>query len=298
MNLEDLLRIPIPRLGDKQEAAIGDLVRKAANKREEAKQGFSVAARLCEESLGISRIDLSLETGYTSSIAEVHKARRWDSEYFKPKYSRVIQAILRAKKVKVEGLKPIGRCFSFLTNGHTPLRHDLSLGEVPFLTAEHISDFRVDFDSEKRILLPHHQGELSRTALQDGDLLVTIKGKVGNCAVVRNCPDRVNINQDVGLFRLRNGYHPYFVAAWFNSLIGKQLVEQRSTGGINPFLGLGNLRRMPFPLLSPKVHNRIGDLVQGAVERAQDAEAETTRLLAAAMLRVETLITEAKSPKD
>src|SRR5216684_3845213 len=45
-------------------------------------------------------------------------------------------------------------------------------------------------------------------------------------------------NQDVGLFRLRNGYHPYFVAAWFNSLIGKQLVEQRSTWGINPFLGL------------------------------------------------------------
>ena len=139
---------------------------------------------------------------------------------------------------------------------------------MPFLTAEHITDFRVDFDSEKRIFLRHHKGELGRTALRDGDLLVTIKGKVGNCAVVRNCPELANINQDVGLFRLRNGYHPYFVAAWFNSQIGKQLVEQRSTGGINPFLGLGNLRRMPFPVVSPEELKRIGELVSTCINQS------------------------------
>src|SRR5438094_9400168 len=105
------------------------------------------------------------------------------------------------------------------------------IGEIPFLTAEHVADFRLDFGTDKRILRLHHETELARTALRDGDILITIKGKVGNCTVVKNCPEAANINQDVALVRLENGVHPYFFAASFNSLMGKQLVEQRSTAG-------------------------------------------------------------------
>jgi type I restriction enzyme S subunit len=202
----------------------------------------------------------------------------------------VIDTVLKARKLKVEKFVPVGRLFSYLTNGHTPLRHDLSVGEVPFLTAEHVSDFRLDFSTDKRILRLHHETELASTALRDGDILITIKGKVGNCAIVKNCPEAANINQDVALIRLRNGIHPYFFAAWFNSLMGKQLVEQRSTGGINPFLGLGNLRGMLFPVLAPREHHRIGELVQEAVENAYAAERQASDLLEQAKHRVEELI--------
>lgn len=139
-----------------------------------------------------------------------------------------------------------------------------------------MSDFHLDFGTDKRILQLHHETELARTALRNGDVLVTIKGKVGNCAVVRNCPKAANINQDVALIRLKKGVHPYFFTAWFNSLMGKQLVEQRSTGGINPFLGLSNLRGMPFPVIAPKEHRRIGDLVQEKVENAPGGRAASS----------------------
>ena len=245
---------------------------------------------MLEEELGIEQIDLSPRVGYETRLSETFQARRWDSEFYKPKYQRVISALLKAKKVRVEGFVPVGRLVSYLTNGHTPLHHDLAVGEVLFLTAEHVSDFRLDFGSDKRILLLHHQTELARTTLRDGDVLVTIKGKVGNCAVVRNCPHAANINQDVALIRLRNGIHPYFFAAWFNSLAGKQLVEQRSTGGNNPFLGLGNLRGMPFPMLDAQEHRKIGDLVQETVENAYEAERKASDLLKQAKRNVEELI--------
>ena len=103
-------------------------------------------------------------------------------------------------------------------------------------------------------------------------------------------PEAANINQDVALIRLRNGVHPYFFAAWFNSQMGKQLVEQRTTGGINPFLGLGNLRGMPFPILDPKEHRKIGNLVQVTVEKAYTAEPQASNLLEKAKRRVEELI--------
>lgn len=51
----------------------------------------------------------------------------------------------------------------------------------------------------------------------------------------------------------------------------------RSTGGINPFLGLGNLRGMPFPVLEAKEHRRIG-------------EREASNLLEQAKRRVEELV--------
>src|SRR5262245_62844527 len=112
----------------------------------------------------------------------------------------------------------------------------------------------------------------------------------GNCVVVKNCPEAANINQDVALVRLQNGVHPYFFAAWFNSLMGKQIVEQRSTGGINPFLGLGNLRGMPFPMIHPKEQERIGILVQQTVDKAHRLEQEASNLLAQAKHHVEELI--------
>lgn len=262
----------------------------AATRRRSSKTFYSSAQRVLEQGLGVAKIDLSLSLGCKVSLSEVFEVRRWDSEFYKPKYQQVIDVVLKSRKVRVEKFVPVGRLFSYLTNGHTPLHHDLAVGKVPFLTAEHVSDFRLDFGTEKRILQRHHETELARTALRDGDVLVTIKGKVGNCAVVRNCPQAVNINQDVALIRLRDGIHPYFFAAWFNSQMGKQLVEQRSTGGINPFLGLGNLRGMPFPVISQKEQQRIGDLVRETVENAYSAERDATTLLEQAKSRVEKLI--------
>lgn len=53
----------------------------------------------------------------------------------------------------------------------------------------------------------------------------------------------------------------------------------RSTGGINRFLGLGNLRGMPFPV-EAKEHRRI----------AYAAEREASNLLEQAKRRVEELV--------
>lgn len=284
---EDIL---IPELSLRQQEEIAEAVQTGLTRAAEAKTMYASAQRVLEGELGLDGIALSHRIGYETRLSETFHTRRWDSEFYKPKYQRVINAVLKATKVRVESLVPVGRLISYLTNGHTPLHHDLGVGKVLFLTAEHVSDFRLDFGTDKRILLLHHRTELARTALRDGDILVTIKGKVGNCAVVRNCPNVANINQDVALIRLRNGIHPYFFAAWFNSLVGKQLVEQRSTGGINPFLGLGNLRGMPFPVLDPKEESRIGDLVQRTVEKAYVAERKGSDLLEQAKRSVEALI--------
>jgi type I restriction enzyme S subunit len=279
--LEDMRFIRVPRFGA-AEVVVCHEVEKAYAALVQAKSYYASAQQILKDELATNDVDLSHDLGYETQLAEISQTRR--------KYKRVLETILKAKTIKVERFVPVGRLLSYITNGHTPLYHDLTVGDVLFLTAEHVSDFRLDFGTDKRILHLHHHTELARTALREGDILVTIKGKVGNCAVVRNCPSAANINQDVALIRLRNGIHPYFFAAWFNSQMGKQLVEQRSTGGINPFLGLGNLRGMPFPVIDHKEQHRIGVLVQETVEKAHSAEQEAANLLESAKRRVEELI--------
>jgi len=295
LNLKIAEDILVPEFPDQQQVEIVEVVQDGISKTAKAKALYSSAHQILEKELGLSKIDLSRQVGYETRLSDVSHAWRWDSEFYKPKYQRIVEGVLKGKKIRVDGFVPVGRLVSYLTNGHTPLHHDLSTGEVPFLTAEHVSDFRVDFGTDKRILQRHHETELARTALRDGDILITIKGKVGNCAVVQNCPQAANINQDVALIRLQKGIHSYFFAAWFNSLMGKQLVEQRSTGGINPFLGLGNLRGMPFPVLDSKEHRRIGNLIQETVEKAYAAEQQASDLLEQAKRQVEKLIEQEAS---
>lgn len=266
---------------------IGELMRRHSETLKAAKQAYVKASNLLIEELDI-RVDALPETPYVASSGQLMMARRWDGEFFKPRYQRTAESVLQAPLV--QRLVPIGRMLQFLTNGHTPLRHDLSKGDVLFLTAEHVTDFEVDYTTTKRIRESHHAGELARTAVRDGDLLLTIKGRVGNCAVVRNVPAKTNINQDVALLRLRRGTHPYFLAAWINSPVGRHFVEQRSTGGINPFLGLGNVRQLPFPVIPKADEDRIGELVRKSIEAAQDLRTSAERLVVEATQRVEALI--------
>jgi len=166
-----------------------------------------------------------------------------------------------------------------LTNGHTPTNHDFSQGEVLFLTAENISDFTIEYGTDKRILHQHHQGELARTALRDGDVLLTIKGKVGNAAYVE-CPEKpVNINQDVALLRFKSEYFSYYFISYINSFLGKTFIEQLCTSQINPFLSLGNIRQIPVPIYETAVMKRIALRTEESVSKGRQAALDSNNLL-------------------
>jgi len=212
---------------------------------------------------------------------------RLDAEFYQPKYDYAFEKL---KELKPLAIVPLESLLTMLTNGHTPLRHDLSVGDVAFLTAEHIHDFRVNFDSDKRILTEHHNGEVARTKIETGDLLLTIKGRIGNAAVVENVPRPANINQDVALLRLRDDINAYYIAGFLNSILGKMFINRIATGQINPFLGLGNLRTIPIPLFAPEQMNKIGEHLKNKIHQAFDTQQQSKHLLETAKRGVELAI--------
>ena len=284
---DELLNIKLPSVIIQKQKNITDLTQKAVRKHRESFQFYADAENLLASELGLDKLDLSESLFNVRNVSDVMKSKRLDAEHFRQKYYRVIKVM---EKLKPKSISTLGELTETLTNGHTPLHHDLDTGDIPFFTAEHVYDFRLDHDNSRRILKEHHETELKRTQLRNNDVLITIKGRVGNAAVVYDLPTTTNINQDVALLRLKPGIHPWYIAGFLNSPAGKALMEQIATGQINPFLGLSNLAQVKVPIFEEKRMNEIGEKIRKTVEKAEAASQETKHLLAEAKSEVERLI--------
>lgn len=284
--LEKIKQFLVPILNKDFQIKIAELYSKAYSNRLEAWSIYKQADNLLIEELGLHTFAPPIENTVVKSFRESFlKTGRLDAEYYQPKYEYAYQKLL---ELKPKVIVPFDSLLRTITNGQTPLNHDLRVGDVLFLTAEHISDFRINYDSDKRVLTEHHHEQLAKTAIEKHDLLITIKGKIGNAAIVEDVPRPTNINQDVGLLRLKEGVNPYYIAGYINSVLGRMFVQQICTGQINPFLGLGNLRTIPIPLFDNA--DELGQHIRQKVMEAEDAQSQSTKLLEIAKRAVEIAI--------
>lgn len=283
--LADMKHIRVPRLGA-IESDIANEVQRAWQLLREARQALRDARAWLASQLGYSPSEpVDEPLGYVASSSSLIARHRWDAEYYAPRFARHLDAVRRLKVVK--DLVPVKTLLISITNGHTPLHHDLSVGEVDFVTAENVIDFEIDPGPKKRITMAQHELELKRTALRVGDVLFTIKGRVGDCAPVTHLRRKTNVNQDVAVLRLAHNVHPYFFAGWFNSDLGRPFVRQAVTGAINPFLGLGTLGGLKFPIVEQALANSVGAEIEAQVESAISREAEASNRLRQAIERVD-----------
>lgn len=287
LSLPDGKKLPIPLFGLDLQDTVHNAYLLADKKLQETKIQAEKAEQTLLRALGLEGWRPPELLTYTRRASDAFIAGRLDAEHFQEKFYAARKHLLQVGAID---FIPLTDLLSTLTNGHTPLHHNLSVGEVPFLCAEHVSDFEVNFASKKRILSEHHTGELSRTALQNDDVLLTIKGRVGNAAIVENVLGQVNINQDVAMLRLNNRLPPWYVVAFLNSVFGKLQTEQLCTGGINPFLGLFSIRRFEIPRFADSLMEEIAAQTKDLVHQARTSRRQAHALLEAAKYAVEIAI--------
>jgi hypothetical protein len=189
-------------------------------------------------------------------VSKLEGHGRLDAEYYQGVFFQ------NRKALEQLGRKTLAEIATVITNGGTPYHEDLTQGEIRFLTAEHVSDLHVDYSSSKFIRRMFHEGSLRRAALCENDLLVTIKGKIGNPAVVFDLDMPSNINQDVARIVLDETANPFYVAAFMASRFGRLQSQQLATNQINPFLGLGNLRQIEIPEAPKELESEVESLVR------------------------------------
>jgi len=190
---------------------------------------------------------------------------RIDSEYYKPELINMDNNIKHIENHELSEITEV------ITNGATPLRHDLTKGTIKFITPEFISEFFIN-NVSKYIFLEHHENELKRTQLKIGDVLYCIKGKIGSAVPILKSLDNYNINQDVAKIRFKNIVNSTYVATFLNTKYGILQADRYQTGQINPFLALGNLKKIKIPFFSQNFQQKIADLVNTSYSLRQSAD--------------------------
>ena len=278
----------VARFSDRFEAQVEALSLRAlaASRGSTDKQKQAEGALL--EALGLANWEPPEPLSYTARASDAFAAGRMDAEHFKGKFQMAEDRLVDAGAI---GFVELGDLLDALANGHTPLKHNLRVGDIPFLAAEHIRDFTIDYETRKRIYRTHHAGELRRTALCTGDVLMTIKGRVGNTALVQHPDPVANINQDVALLRFKKDTPPlWYFLSYMNSAFGKLEVKKWSTGQINPFLGLYNLRKIRVPLFDDAFMEDIGQRTRQSVQTALRLRGQAKQILETAIRAVEIAI--------
>ena len=227
---------------------------------------------------GFFRLSPDAERGAVFAIGRGEAQARLDPAYNHPRY-HALDARLNAAAVPTPQL---GDILESIASGATPRRADAALYDesesgVNFFRILNIADGEIAETDMKRIARAVHDGQLARSQLADGDVLMTITGRLGSAAAARAEHLPANINQHIVRMKIdAERCRPDFLVEWLNCPIGTELSNRPASGGTRPALDFQAIRRIRVPLPPIGVQDELIALMDAAraERKAKLAEAD------------------------
>lgn len=122
-----------------------------------------------------------------------------------------------------------------------------------------------------------------RSSLEVGDLILSTRGTIGNCALVVPETLPANLNQDVARIHVKSkSFTPEFLLAFINSEFGQDWITRNKTGMVQQGITLAKLQSLMVPQLSlefQKAIKKIIELSHGYILKADMAYSSAESLL-------------------
>lgn len=183
---------------------------------------------------------------------------RIDSEYFLKKY--LSEDVKRQKYATVY----LGSEY-FITDGQHGYHEVDEKSSIRHLTAKNFKNWFADDIGADRIAQWVDDNN-RRSSLMENDLVMTTRGTVGFCALVKRNVLPANIDQDVARIAQLNGNRisPHFLVSYINTRFGQDWTKRNQTGMVQQGLALWRVKELPVPLLATSFQKRIEEIVEKA----------------------------------
>jgi type I restriction enzyme, S subunit len=168
----------------------------------------------------------------------------------------------------------IGDAAEIVSKGTTPTSLGLSYASsgIPFLRGEDVLSSAVDLNSVRMFLDRRAHAVLSRSALKQGDVLITIAGTIGRIGFIDEAAE-ANCNQAVAFVRLpKERFDSHWVCLLLSSPVYQSLFSGFIVGGAIQNVSLEQISSIEIPNIRLEDQRRIA-----ARLKAHLAEVETAR---------------------
>ena len=203
----------------------------------------------------------------TVDVSKVADALRWDAEFFVNPYNDFLNSLF----ARWHSWVSLSAASLKLTSGHTPLHHDVTQGDTPFITVECVDPLALNMRKAKRVWSDHARGELSRVCVRQGDVLITIKRRIAISSPVLADHGLMPVNQDVVVMTPKRNFRAGYIAAVLNSRIGQFQALRHATEQMNPYINVTTLGQLLIPLVPDSVQKRIEAAVNERLRLMEDS---------------------------
>lgn len=130
----------------------------------------------------------------------------------------------------------LGNLSSLITKGTTPtsLGFAYETNGINFIKVENIKNERINLSSIDQFISPETNNALSRSQLEEGDVLFSIAGTIGKTCIVNKEDLPANTNQALAIIRgTKQIFNQNFLLNQLNSLVSNKVKEKARGGAMN-----------------------------------------------------------------
>ncbi|MFA6306245.1 MAG: restriction endonuclease subunit S [Patescibacteria group bacterium] len=178
--------------------------------------------------------------------SKLEGALRIDAEYYQPEY---LELEKRLNSLKTKTIDEI--CESVISFGAYSLTSNIVWKNdgVPYINVGDIHNGYINFSNVKYIS-EKVDGILNKSRVNNGQVLLTMAGTIGNAAVVHNIPRPANANQAIAKITPLKGISPYYLAAFLNSKYGRLQTQREIVSSVQANIFLGTIKKFKIPVFN------------------------------------------------
>jgi type I restriction enzyme S subunit len=186
---------------------------------------------------------------------------RLDAEYFQKQYLSIYANIQGSPMLgNITYMSDLSTNGSFATVA--AIKNDNNPKIVPFIRSGNVGDTFIK-ESDLEFISKEAHLQLPKSTTQLHEIIMARKGKIGGASIVMENEVNFNCSENVIKLRILNKeeINPFYFTSFFNSKYGLKQIERLSTGNVQPWVSIFQIRKLMIPVLNINFQNVIERLI-------------------------------------
>jgi len=262
---EALENLKIPLLPQSFQLQIEKIVKEAYEKQSLSKELYKEAEQILLEELDLKDFKPKHKLTFTTTKKEIEQAKRFDAEYFQPKYEEIIEKI----KSYNGGFEKLENFIEDYSTGYPFKSESYQNIGIPLIRINNIG--KGNLDIENVAFIPEKDINLSlKDVAKEDDILISMSGTIGNsCKIPKNV--EAVVNQRIFRFTPKK-FDPDVLSLFINSIMGYSQLIRIGTGGVQTNISGNDIIKILIPLVPNYIQQKISQKIQESFKLRKEAK--------------------------